>query len=88
VVDIGRSVPELRPTHRRRRRTVTVEKGLPAIFVITHSDGIGFSRCRFILTHGLRVRLPHAGRSRFVAYQMEYCPPPQGGLGLQVGRIE
>jgi hypothetical protein len=88
VVEAGRPVPEVRPTHRKRGRVVTLGSGRPPLFFIAHHDGIGSSRCRSAFTRTLRVRLPGTRRRTVVAYRMGYCPPPEGGLGLQVGRIE
>ena len=88
VVEAGRPVPDLRPTHRRRGRVVTLGTGRPALFFVAHDDGKGFSRCGSALTRALRVRLPGERRRTIVAYRMRYCPPPKGNLGLRVGRIE
>lgn len=88
VVEAARPVPDVRPGHHWRRRVVTLGTGRPAFFFIAHHDGIGSSRCRSALTHGLRVRLPGMRRRTLVAYRMGYCPPPKGDLALRVGRLE
>jgi Protein of unknown function (DUF4232) len=88
VIEAGRPVAEVRPTHRRRGRVVTLGKGRPAFFFISHDDGTRYSRCRSASTRALRVKLPGRRWRTLVAYQLGYCPPPEGDLGLRVGRIE
>lgn len=88
VVESARPVPGLRPGHRRRGRVVTLAEGHPAFFFVAHDDGTGYSRCSSARTRALRVRPPGMRWRTVVAYRMSYCPPPEGDLGLQVGRIE
>ncbi len=87
AMEVGRSVPGLH-TGRGRGRVVTLEEGRPAYFFVAHRDETGRSRCRSAVTHALRVRPPGMRWRTVVAYRMDYCPSTQGGLGLQVGRIE
>lgn len=97
VVAIGRhgksvgeaeAVPHLRPGNHGGRRRVRLRGEGSATFEVTHYNGIGSGRCKFTLTYGLRVTLPGAGPTQVVPLPMSYCPPPKGGLGLRVGRIE
>ncbi len=87
AMEVGRPVPELHTT-RGRARVVTLATGHPAYFFVAHRVGIGSPRCRSAVTHALRVRPPGMRWRTVVAYRMSYCPSPQGGLGLEVGRIE
>jgi hypothetical protein len=97
VVAIGRhgksvgeaqAVPHLRLGSEGGRRRVRLRGEGSASFEVAHYDGIGSGRCKFILTHGLRVTLPGTGPTQVVLSSMSYCPLPGGGLGLRVGRIE
>jgi hypothetical protein len=85
AMEVGRSVPDLHTT-RGHGRVVTLEEGRPAYFFVAHR--VGSPRCRSAVTHALRVRPPGMRWRTVVAYRMSYCPAPEGGLGLQVGRIE
>jgi hypothetical protein len=87
AMEVARSVPELHTT-RGRGRVVTLEEGRPAYFFVAHQDETGRSRCRPAATHALRMRPPGMRWRTVVAYRMSYCSSPQGGLGLEVGRIE
>lgn len=82
------AVPHLRRGSQGGRRRVRLRAEGSATFEVTHYDGIGSGRCKFALTYGLRVSLPGTGPTQIVPLPMSYCPPPRGGLGLQVGRIE
>jgi hypothetical protein len=80
--------PNLRPTADGGRLRIKLAGGRSATFVIAHYDGIGAGRCRPTSTYGLRITIPGAGLRRVVRYPMGYCPAPDAGLGLRVGRIE
>jgi hypothetical protein len=80
--------PNLRPTADSGRLRVKLAAGRSATFLVAHYDGIGAGRCRSTLTYGLRITIPGAGFRRVVRYPMGYCPAPDAGLGLRVGRIE
>jgi hypothetical protein len=87
---VGRAeaVPLLRQGSHGGRLRVRLRGEGSATFAVTHYDGIGSGRCKLALTYGLRVSLPGTGPAQVVPLPMSYCPPPQGGLGLRVGRIE
>lgn len=88
VVEVAAPDPNLRPGAKGGRVRVKLAAGGRATFLVTHYDGIGAGRCRFTSTYGLRVTIPGSGPRRVVRYPMEYCPAPDAGLGLRVGRIE
>jgi Protein of unknown function (DUF4232) len=88
VLETARQVHGLRPGHRKDGRVVTLRRGHPAFFFVAHDEGTSSSRCASARTRALRVRLPGSRRRTVVAYRVGYCPPPEGDLGLQVGRIE
>jgi Protein of unknown function (DUF4232) len=89
TVGRGEEDPGLRPgSPDVGRLRVKLAAGGSAIFEVAHADGGTFGACKLAETRGLRVSVPAAGPARFVALPMGYCPPPRGGLGLRVGRIE
>ncbi len=88
VLEMARPVRGLRAGRPRDGRVVTLRRGHPAFFFVAHDDGTAHSRCSSAQTHSLRVRLPGTRRRTVVAFQVGYCPPPQGELGLRVGRIQ
>jgi Protein of unknown function (DUF4232) len=87
-LDQAEAVPHLRPGSRGGRFRVKLSGGDSANFEVAHDDGIGSGRCRPARTYGLRVSVPGTGPTQLVPLAMSYCPPPRGGLGLRVGRIE
>lgn len=87
-VGVAESVPHLRSGSKGGRLRVKLDSGGSASFDVTHYDGIGAGRCKFVSTYGLRVTIPGTGPRQVVRYPMEYCPAPRAGLGLRVGRIE
>jgi Protein of unknown function (DUF4232) len=87
-VGVGEPVPLLRVGSKGGRLRVKLAAGGSATFVVTHYDGIGAGRCKFATTAGIRATVPGTGPRRFVPTPMGYCPAPNAGLGLRVGRIE
>jgi hypothetical protein len=88
-VAVAESVPLLRPGSRESRPRVRIGPGEAATFLVAHYDGIGAGRCHFATTTSVRVSIPGGGARKFVvAVAMGYCPAPESGLGLRVGRIE
>jgi hypothetical protein len=87
--DVAEPVPLLSPSSRRGRPRVRIGPGQAATFLVAHYDGIGAGRCHFATTTGVRVSIPGGGaRKVVVAVAMGYCPAPESGLWLRVGRIE
>jgi hypothetical protein len=87
-VGVGEPVPLLSIGSKGGRLRVRIGPGEPATFLVAHYDGIGAGSCDFTTTAGVRVSIPGAGARNLVAATMEYCPAPDAGLGLRVGRIE
>jgi hypothetical protein len=88
AVQVAIPRPNLRPTANGWRLRVKLAGGGSAMFLVAHYDGIGAGRCRSTSTYGLRITIPGAGLRRVVRHPMSYCPAPDAGLGLRVGRIE
>jgi hypothetical protein len=88
AIDTAEPRPNLRRGGSGRRLRVRLEPGGSATFLVSHYDGIGAGRCKYASTSGLRVTIPGTGPRQVVHPPMGYCPAPDAGLGLQVGRIE
>jgi hypothetical protein len=87
-VGVGEAVPLLSIDSKGGRLRVRIAPGEGATFLVSHYDGIGAGRCRFNTTSGVRVSIPGTGFRKFMRRPMGYCPAPESGLGLRVGRIE
>jgi hypothetical protein len=87
-VGVGEAVPLLSIGSKGGRLRVRIGPGEAATFLVSHYDGIGAGRCRFATTSGVRVSIPGTGLRKFMSRPMGYCPAPESGLALRVGRIE